>query len=356
MIAQYPLASRLLERFLPNESMTVVDAGARGGGELVRWGSLGKHLRLLNFEPDEAAQQAIQRMAKGYEGDIRNFSACLGRTGKARSLYLSKASQYNTSLLPINIDRYRRKGWVYQGKKVRVSDLYEIADVREVDCVSLDDFLSSQKIDDVDYVKVDIEGAELELLEASRETLDKAVGVSVDVLFHHDWVDAPVFADVDRFLRSNGFVLFDLRSVKRTQQFDAPFDLIDESGQLHGQIACGDAIYLRDFLETKSSAPPWPKLLKLAVAAEVNQHADFAFELVLFARDQTADATKKEMLTRVYNEASADYELWMRQFAGSRKLARLQAWARRSLPKSVLNRLRPLAWTVRRLVTSAGSK
>lgn len=356
MIHRFPIASRVFARLLPDSKMTVIDAGARGGGELVRWRALDKNLRLLNFEPDPKAYETILGMAKGHPGDIRTYTTALARTQKGRPLYLSKASEYNTSLLEVNLDRYRRKGWTYRGQKIRVSDIYEIARTDAVDCVSIDDFAASEGIQDIDYIKTDVEGVELELLEASPGSLDKAVGVSVDILFHEDWIGAPLFADVDRFLRSRGFVLYDLRGLKRTEQYDVPFTLRDESGEPHGQIACGDAIYLRDFIETKSPTPTFEKLLKLAVAAEVNRHADFAFELVLYARDRAADERQRVELTRIYEEAAQDYATWMEQFAGSRRLSALQAWSRRTMPDWLVRRLRPVAWGVRKLASSFGAR
>jgi FkbM family methyltransferase len=356
MINRFPIASRLFARLLPNALMTVVDAGARGGGELVRWRQLDRNLRLLNFEPDPKAYETIQRMAQGHPGVIRTYTTALARTQKARPLYLSKASEYNTSLLPINLDRYRRKGWTYRGQKVRVSDIYEIARTEAVDCVSIDDFAAQEGIADIDYIKVDIEGAELELLGASPDALGKAVGVSVDVIFHDDWIGAPVFADVDRFLREKGFVLYDLRALKRTEQYDTPFTLHDESGEPHGQIACGDAIYLRDFLDTKAQPPSFEKLMKLAVAAEVNRHADFAFELLVYMLDHVADEKQKAELALIYEEAAADYKLWMTQYAGSRRLSGIQAWSRRMMPEWMMQQLRPFAWTLRRLAARSNLK
>jgi FkbM family methyltransferase len=355
MIHRFPIASRLLARLLPDAMMTIVDAGARGGGELVRWRALDRHLRLLNFEPDPKAYETIQNMAKGHPGDVRTYTTALARTQKARPLYLSKASEYNTSLLPINLDRYRRKGWNYRGQKVRVSDIYEIARTEAVDCISIDDFAAKEGVADIDYIKVDVEGVELELLEASPQALDRAIGVSVDVLFHEDWIGAPVFADVDRFLRDKGFVLYDLRGLKRTEQYDAPFTMRQENGEAHGQIACGDAIYLRDFLETKSAVPSFEKLVKLAIAAEVNGHADFAFELVVYMRDHAADEKQKAELVRIYDEAASDYEDWMKQFAGSRRLSGLQGWSRRVVPGWMMPVVRPLAWGLRRLAAGLGS-
>jgi FkbM family methyltransferase len=356
MTHRFPIASRIFARLLPDSKMTVVDAGARGGGELGRWRALDRNLRLLNFEPDPKAYETIQGLAKGHPGDIRTYTTALARTQKDRPLYLSKASEYNTSLLKVNLDRYRRKGWTYRGQKVRVSDIYEIDRTEAVDCISIDDFAVKESIADIDYIKVDVEGVELELLEASPVSLDKAMGVSVDVLFHEDWIGAPVFADVDRFLRSRGFVLYDLRGLKRTEQYDVPFTLKDESGEAHGQIACGDAIYLRDFLETKSPMPSFEKLMKLAVAAEVNRHADFAFELLVYARDHVADERQKSELIRIYQEATQDYAVWMQQFAGSRRLSGLQAWSRRVMPEWMIRQLRPVAWGMRKLASGLGAK
>jgi FkbM family methyltransferase len=337
--SQYPLTSAIFDRLLPDARMTVIDAGARGGSEWNRFCDLGRHLRLLNFEPDPEAYQELAHRAEGRACDIRLFTNCLGRTETKRPLYLSKAANYNTSLLLVNLDRYRRKRCLCEGRAVRISEIFEIERTETVDTISLDDILTEQGVDDVDYIKVDIEGVELELLQASPRSLDAAIGVAIDVIFHEDWHGAPLFADVDQYMRSRGFVLFDLRSIKRSEQFDTPIRYADESGKVYGQLACADAIYFRDFLETGQTPPSLEKQLKLAIAAEVNRHVDFAFEVVQNLRNRTEDAALNSALTEVVEQAKKDYafkmrrQVWRRNMPGLTKLIEL-------LPRSLTWRMK----------------
>lgn len=74
-----------------------------------------------------------------------------------------------------------------------------------VPTVRLDDIMRPNGYD-VDFLKVDVQGAELLVLQGAAETLESVVVVDVEVHFQPLYVDMPLFADIDRFLRDRGFV------------------------------------------------------------------------------------------------------------------------------------------------------
>ena len=72
----------------------------------------------------------------------------------------------------------------------------------EVQTHRLDDL----DIDEFDLLKIDIQGAELMVFQHGRERLRNAVAVQTEVSFVPLYRDQPTFGDVDRELRSQGFV------------------------------------------------------------------------------------------------------------------------------------------------------
>jgi len=60
------------------------------------------------------------------------------------------------------------------------------------------------------FIKVDAQGAELAILEGAGEMLGSVIGIEVEVEFAPLYRQQPLFADVDRFLRSRQFELCDL--------------------------------------------------------------------------------------------------------------------------------------------------
>ena len=100
----------------------------------------------------------------------------------------------------------------------------------------LDDALKDQVID---FVKIDTQGSELDILKHGKTVLQNCLGILTEVEFVHFYENQPLFADIDPFIRSQGFELFDLRrAYYKRKSF---WDLSGPKGQIIG----GDALYLR---------------------------------------------------------------------------------------------------------------
>ena len=130
----------------------------------------------------------------------------------------------------------------------------------------------------IDFMKIDTQGFELDILQGARVTLcGQVVAVEVEVEFARRYESQPVFRDVDSFLSECGFTLFKLRReewVRRNYE--------DQPQLSAGQLIFGDALYLRDPLNKEI---PWmPKdahqaeaLVLLAVLYDLH---DFAMEII----------------------------------------------------------------------------
>lgn len=344
----YPLASRILSRLLKHSPMVVVDGGASGAGEYTRWESLFPNVRLYAFEPDEAEVSRMAQASKHNAPYIVYSTDCLGRDEKSRPLYISK-ERFNASFLPLDEEHYYRKRAYVDGKPVRQTELFAVDKISQVESISLDTFFRNNGGISPDYIKLDVEGVELEVIQASPRSIETAVAVSIDVIFHADWVGAPTFADVDVYMRQLGFVLYDLRSLKKNEQFAAPMQFRDEFGKLRGQTACGDAVYIRDHITANRPCPSFETLLKTAIAAEVNHIATYAFELLSIALEKAPDAQTRKELEAIIAEATEDHVRRQAEFTGHRRLKVFEDAVKALLPGTAMNMLRPLARGVRRM-------
>lgn len=335
----YPLAHRIFESLIPDSRIRVVDAGAAGAGEALRWGFLGSQLELHSFEADETECEKLNELAKSGML-IRNYNMFLGAPQKARIFYIAR--EFNNSFFPTDIAWYQRRRTYWKGPVVRTSDMYAVVKTIEVESVSLDDWAERAGASGVDYLKVDIEGAELELMQTSPRIMAGVLGVSTDVTFHADWIGAPTFADVDKWMVSNGFVLFDLQGVKRGTFFDTPVVAPRGHPVLSGQLACANAIYFRDPLG-EGAAPMAPdSMLKLAAIAEVHGQVEFAFELVRTV-GRLSSASDRVAIGKMEQAAAGEYA---RMLSG-KQAAKWRNWfsvtARAVIPRQALNFMRPFA-------------
>ena len=102
------------------------------------------------------------------------------------------------------------------------------------------------KIDRADFIKMDIQGSELKVLENGVNVLNTAVLVQVEVEFVEMYKGQPLFSDVDSFLRSQGFQFHCFNGV-----CGRPFKplLIDnDPTQAFNQTLWADAYYVKDWM------------------------------------------------------------------------------------------------------------
>jgi protein O-GlcNAc transferase len=138
------------------------------------------------------------------------------------------------------------------------------------------------EIDDVDFVKIDIQGSELTVFQNARRALSGTLLIQTEVEFVELYKGQPLFADVDIFLRGIGFqfhtfVGFGSRAFK-------PLLINRNVNAGLRQHLWSDAIYVRDWMHLEHL--PEIKLRKYAVLAhDVLQSYDLA-HLVLVALDR----------------------------------------------------------------------
>lgn len=319
--------------------MRVVDAGAAGAGEALRWGFLGARLELHSFEADEAECAKLGELAKS-GAHVHTYNMFLGAPHPQRTFYI--AHEFNNSFFPTDLVWYHRRRSYWKGPAVRQSETFAVEKTIEVESVCLDDWAERVGASGVDYLKVDIEGAELELMQTSPRIMSEVLGVSADVTFHADWIGAPIFADVDKWMVSNGFVLFDLQGIKRGTLFDTPVIAPRGHPVLSGQLACANAIYFRDPLVEGAAPMAVETMLKLAAIAEVHGQVEFAFELVR-AAGRSSTASGRVAIQKAEEAAAAEYA---RMLSG-KQAAKWRNWfsvtARAIIPRQALNFMRPFA-------------
>ena len=221
-----PSLAGLLGIALP--AVAVLDIGARGEGRdryapLVAQG-LARVTGVEVLPQDAAALKA--------RGIVRLIPALLGAGGPAR-FHVTRYPGCSSLLAPdpAVIDLFPMIGTGPTGN-FHVEGIHEIATRR------LDDVLVEGL---PDFIKIDVQGAELDILRHGRRALERATVLEAEVEFVALYRDQTLFGDLQVFLRDAGFVLHKL------------IDLVGhslmppEAGYPVSQLLWGDAVFVRDF-------------------------------------------------------------------------------------------------------------
>ena len=121
--------------------------------------------------------------------------------------------------------------------------------------------VQTKRIDDIDFLKLDIQGAELLVLKNSENKLKNCMVIQTEVEFLPMYKEQPLFSDVELFLRKHGFILHTFHNISK--RFVAP--LANPNNVFDGlnQFFWADAIFIKDF--TKLELFSKEKLLKYCV-------------------------------------------------------------------------------------------
>ena len=207
--------------------------------------------QIAAFELDEGLCAALNAKLPR---SVRYYAVALGRAEETRPLYHT-VSAMCTSLYRPNEALLRR----YHNL-----DDAMLRSIGLVETMSLDRFAADHGVVDVDFIKIDVQGGELDVFEGGTRTLQDVLAIVTEVEFVALYIGQPLFGDVSRFLWKQGFMFhkfLDLsgRALRPTVVNNYPTYPI--------QLLWSDAVFIPE-PERLPDLPP-RKLLKLAMLAQL---------------------------------------------------------------------------------------
>lgn len=247
----------LYQQLMPLLSpLTYVDAGARAVKHNRFVGTF-KQARYIGFELD--AYECKRLNALGIQRH-QFYPLALGRTAELRTLYVTR-NPVNSSLYEPNSKEIYRF--------MECGPQFDLQDEKSIETVSLDDWCGENNLAGIEFLELDTQGSELDILIGSSQLLANSIlGLQVEVEFFPLYKDQPLFADVDNYLRPLGFRLFDLSRYRLRRSYT----------RTRGQLIWGHAFYLKDVHHIKEEQ--LSQFLTLAAIASYYGVEDYAIEVL----------------------------------------------------------------------------
>jgi FkbM family methyltransferase len=178
-----------------NRKLIVVDVGCRWGfaDEFV---SNIDEFEIYGFDPDPIECERLNR--KYNHSAIKAIPLGLGDAAGERVLYLTKEPACSSLYQP---DPFLTGNYAAFHCEVEVGK-------STVNVVPLDQWCGENKVDWIDHLKIDTQGSELDILKGALKIIKTVRSIEVEVEFNPMYIGQPLFHDVDRFLRDNGFELW----------------------------------------------------------------------------------------------------------------------------------------------------
>ncbi|PZO38664.1 MAG: FkbM family methyltransferase [Pseudanabaena frigida] len=261
--------------YLENIHITICNVGSRklyiqDDYASQGWQIFAPNLSIYGFDADaDACDEANADIeARHINWQEIHIPLALGKAIEERTLYVTKHPMCS-SLYPPNEP--------YLARFVRLSELVDLDFSFEIDTTTLDDFCQNEGINEIDFLQIDVQGADLDVLEGASQILNDTLAIQIEVEFSHIYSNQPLFADVDTFLRKHDFTLFDIAQSYRLRK-RSPI----RSTSRAGQLLWGEAFYFRDLIcenvDKKLQSPE--RLLKLACIADIMNFPDYTLEIL----------------------------------------------------------------------------
>lgn len=192
-----------MQRLLQGQQVTgILDAGASHGRISRKLLTRFPQAEVFAFEPNSLYGQTLQQYARQEPRFHPYFIALSDEKGRAR-LNLTTAPG-STSLLMPN----RRMRELFSAEA-------SIESSTEVEVTTIDDWVQSNGNPPLQILKFDIQGAELKALRGATRTLrESTLLIYTELWFNPGYEGGALYGEVDSFLRSQGFMLFDLYKPK----------------------------------------------------------------------------------------------------------------------------------------------
>jgi FkbM family methyltransferase len=272
------------------EKISILDIGANSQGEgtepyygLAQQGMA----RVIGFEPDAKGCAELNQMY-GARGD-RYFPHFVG-DGSPRVFHETNWA-LTGSLYPPNVALLQ---WF--------NGLYEVTTPvaqHPVSTVRLDDI---EIEGGVDLLKIDIQGAELDVFKGGRRTLQDVLVIQTEVEFIELYQGQPLFAEVDTFLRAQGFFFHTFLGFG--QRAFKPLVFPDQPSRGIRQYIWSDAVYFRHPDDWKNLSIAQLKKMFL-IMSEMYQSADVCMRILETIRARNGEDYLGAYLEKLRNDIAA---------------------------------------------------
>lgn len=252
--------------------MTCLDVGARGGFT-TNLLPLAWVVDAYGFEPDPEECARLNRAAIEQPGawrSLRFVPTALSGSGGSRTLYLTRR-RGTSSMLKVNPGA---------AEKFSRGDYYIVERQVEVPTMPLDEAAAAYRFTDAVYMKIDIEGMELEVFRAAPKLLSGLLALRVEIGFLPCREGQPGFHDIEACLREYGFApmgFAELHHWRRATRLKHPKLSQGPIPYSRGQLAHGDMLYFRDPDSLPDDSPEAIiRLLQMAFLAMAYEFVDHA--------------------------------------------------------------------------------
>lgn len=200
------IKNELLHYLSEIDDLVIFDIGACEGEDTIKYSKLFPNSKIYSFEP----------IPNNYKKAIKNLSDYNVTNASLYEIALSNSTGEADIFVSEGHPEYLQKteNWDYGNKSSSLLPAKELvnyykwlslSNTLKIKTLTLFDFCTVNEIKKIDFVHMDVQGAELMVLEGAKEYLDKIKMIWLEVEAVELYKDQPLKNSVVQFLNNNGF-------------------------------------------------------------------------------------------------------------------------------------------------------
>ena len=212
--------------------------------------------KIVGFEIDK---EVCDKMNLSARDGVKYYPHALGEFNESKELYITNHPMCSSLYKPNEdlISLYHNFEAAYLKSKTTIKT------------ITLDNFLETNNIGSLDFIKIDVQGAELDIFRGGKKALKDVLKIVCEVEFIHHYENQPLFGDVCKFL--NGYDLMFNKFLGMAGRSLRPI-VFNSDKNFASQHIWSDAIFIKHV--QKISKLSDKKLLKLSLLAAVYESLD----------------------------------------------------------------------------------
>jgi len=212
--------------------------------------------KIVGFEIDK---EVCDKMNLSARDGVKYYPHALGEFNESKKLYITNHPMCSSLYKPNEdlISLYHNFEAAYLKSKTTIKT------------ITLDNFLETNNIGSLDFIKIDVQGAELDIFRGGKKALKDVLKIVCEVEFIHHYENQPLFGDVCKFL--NGYDLMFNKFLGMAGRSLRPI-VFNSDKNFASQHIWSDAIFIKHI--QKISQLSDKKLLKLSLLAAVYESLD----------------------------------------------------------------------------------
>jgi len=239
--------------------------------------------RIIGFEIEKAVCEKMNSQSlKG----VKYYPYALGKANEKRKLYITQH--------PMCCSLYKPNE-----EFIKLYNNFEVAYLKketEIDTISLDYFIDKHDVGNIDFIKIDVQGAELDIFKGGSKALKNVLKIVCEVEFVQHYENQPLFGDVCNYLSQhdimfNKFLGLAGRALKPI--------MLNNDPNITSQHIWSDAVFVHHIQKIHNLSDI--QLIKLSLLACVYYSLDLTFYCLSEYDKRNSSSFAKDWMSKISN-------------------------------------------------------